>query len=145
MDYIEQKSKALLKEFEQTDASEDEVISLGDVQEKLARLQRHKIKYEALQKLLDYSQEPQVSNTDPDANALLVRRVVVEVGYNVQATVDQDHKLVVATHTINRNDKNALYAISKEAKENIPVDKLTVLADKGYHSGMNYKPVKKPM
>src|SRR5690606_17542630 len=48
---------------------------------------------------------------------------------------DQEHKLVVATHTINRNDKNALYAISKEAKDNIEAKELTVLADKGYHTG----------
>src|SRR5690606_39627425 len=32
--YIEEKSKALLEEFEQTDAYEDEAIRLGDVQEK---------------------------------------------------------------------------------------------------------------
>lgn len=135
LDYIEQKSKVLLEEFERTDASEDESIHLGDIQEKLARLQDHQIKYESLQQQLDQSQEPQVSTTDPDARALLVRGVVVEVGYNVQAAVDQEHKLVVATHTINRNDKNALYAISQEAKENIAVEKLTVLADKGYHTG----------
>lgn len=105
------------------------------MQEKLARLQQHKIKYEALQDQLAQSQEPQVSTTDPDARALLVRGVVVEVGYNVQAAVDQEHKLVVATHTINRNDKNALFAISKEAKDNIEAKQLTVLADKGYHTG----------
>src|SRR5690606_1851818 len=39
------------------------------------------------------------------------------------------------THTINRNDKNALYDISQEAKENIEEESLTVLADKGYHTG----------
>ena len=54
---------------------------------------------------------------------------------NFQAAVDEEHKLVVATHTINRNDKNALYAISKEAKDNIEAKELTVLADKGYHTG----------
>jgi hypothetical protein len=42
----------------------------------------------------------------------------VEVTYNVQAAVDQKHKLVVATHTINRNDRNALSAIALEAKAN---------------------------
>src|SRR5690606_37863379 len=51
------------------------------------------------------------------------------------AAVDPAHKLVVATHTINSNDKNALFAISKEAKDNIEAKQLTVLADKGYHTG----------
>lgn len=135
LDYIEQKSKALLEEFERTDAKEEEGLSLGDVQEKLARLQEHKIQYEALQNQLEQTNEPQVSTTDPDARALLVRGVVVEVGYNVQAAVDAEHKLVVATHTINRNDKNALFAICNEAKENMAEESLTVLADKGYHTG----------
>jgi hypothetical protein len=34
--------------------------------------------------------------------------VVVEISYNIQAAVDNKHNLVVATHTINRNDLNAL-------------------------------------
>ena len=54
------------------------------------------------------SGEPQVSTTDPDARALLVQGQVVEVCYNVQAAVDDKYKLIVATHTINRNDRNAL-------------------------------------
>jgi hypothetical protein len=41
----------------------------------------------------------------------------------------------VATHTINRNDKNALSAIALEAKENLEVETFTVLVDKGYHNG----------
>jgi hypothetical protein len=49
----------------------------------------------------------------------LVQGQVVEVSYNLQAAVDSKHKLVVATHTINRNDTNALSAIALEAKENL--------------------------
>jgi hypothetical protein len=45
--------------------------------------------------------------------------VVVEISYNIQAAVDNKHNLVVATHTINRNDLNALGAIALEAKENL--------------------------
>jgi hypothetical protein len=45
------------------------------------------------------------------------------------------HNLVVATHTINRNDLNALGAIALEAKENLGLDTFTVLVDKGYHNG----------
>jgi hypothetical protein len=58
--------------------------------------------------------------------------VVVEISYNIQAAVDNKHNLVVATHTINRNDLNALGRLL-EAKENLEVETLTVLVDKGYH------------
>jgi hypothetical protein len=44
------------------------------------------------------------------------------------------NNLVVATHTINRNDLNALGAIALD-KENLGVDTFTVLVDKGYHNG----------
>lgn len=76
-----------------------------------------------------------MSTTDSDARALLVQGQVVEVSYNIQAAVDDKHNLVVATHTINRNDKNALAAIAKEAKENLELETFTVLVDKGYHNG----------
>ncbi|WP_233264572.1 MULTISPECIES: hypothetical protein [unclassified Flavobacterium] len=42
----------------------------------------------------------------------MVQGVVVDISYNIQAAVDDKHNLVVATHTINRNDKNALSAIA---------------------------------
>lgn len=60
---------------------------------------------------------------------------MVEVSYNIQAAVDSKHNLVVATHTINRNDKNALVAIALEVKENLTLETFTVLVDKGYHNG----------
>lgn len=135
--YIEEKTKQYLAQLDAADKEEDHAqsIAVADVEDKLAKLKTHKIKYEQLAQQLEESKEPQVSTTDPDARALLVRGVVVEVGYNVQAAVDAEHSLVVATHTINRNDKNALYNISKEAKENISTEALTVIADKGYHTG----------
>lgn len=135
--YIEERTKQYLAQLDQTDQEEDKAqsIAVTDVEAKLEKLKTHKIKYEQLAKQIEASKESQVSTTDPDARALLVRGVVVEVGYNVQAAVDAQHSLVVATHTINRNDKNALYDISKSAKENIKSEVLTVIADKGYHTG----------
>lgn len=133
--YIEQKTKTMLEEFDQSDADDDLSFKPQNITEKLNHLNTQKIKYEQLQEQLLASDEPQISTTDPDTKALLVRGVVVEVGFNVQAAVDERHNLVVATHTINRNDKNALYDISYEAKENISADQITVLADKGYHTG----------
>jgi radical SAM protein with 4Fe4S-binding SPASM domain len=102
---------------------------------KLEHLKASRLKYELLEQQLQQSGEPQISTTDADARALLVQGQVVEVSYNIEAAVDGEHKLLIATHTINRNDRNALHAIALEAKENIAAEELTVIADKGYHNG----------
>jgi hypothetical protein len=53
----------------------------------------------------------------------------------MQAAVDHKHNLIVATHTINRNDRNAMSAIALETKQNIQAEQFTALLDKGYHNG----------
>jgi radical SAM protein with 4Fe4S-binding SPASM domain len=133
--YIEQKTEEYLQQLDQADAKEltEEQIQL--IEEKLRYFQNNKINYELLREQLKQSGETQISTTDPDSKALLVQGQVVEVSYNVQAAVDDRHNLVVATHVINRNDRNALHDISLEAKEGLDSDGFTVLADKGYHNG----------
>lgn len=133
-EYIETKTQEYLDQLDQNDSKEDPV-KISNIQQKIARLQQSKIRYELLEGQLKASGEPQVSTTDADSRALLVQGQVVEVSYNIQAAVDEKHKLVVATHTINRNDKNALSAIALEAKENLNIEKFTALVDKGYHNG----------
>ena len=133
-EYIESKTQEYLDQLEQNDIQENP-IAIKNIQQKIERLKQNKIKYERLEEELKKSGEPQVSTTDSDARALLVQGKVVEVSYNIQAAVDDKHNLVVATHTINRNDKNALAAIAKEAKENLELETFTVLVDKGYHNG----------
>ena len=132
--YIDAKSQEYLDQLAQNDIQEN-TLAITNIQQKIERLKHQKIKYELLEEELQSSGEPQISTTDSDARALLVQGQVVEVSYNLQAAVDNKHNLVVATHTINRNDKNALAAIALEAKENLELDTFTVLVDKGYHNG----------
>src|SRR5574343_363432 len=132
--YIEEKTNEYLSAIATNDDNEN-TVKISEVAEKLARLKTNKIKYEQLQEQLTQSGEPQVSTTDTDARALLVQGQVVEVSYNMQAAVDDKHNLVVATHTINRNDKNALSAIALETKENLGIASFTAIVDKGYHNG----------
>lgn len=134
LQYIEEKTNEYLRAVDLNDANESSV-KISEVAEKIARLKQNKIKYEQLQQQLEQSGEPQISTTDADARALLVQGQVVEVSYNMQAAVDDKHKLVVATHTINRNDRNALSAIAIEAKHNLEVSTITAISDKGYHNG----------
>ena len=133
--YIEEKTNEYLAALEQNDLNEKSVEKVKNIQEKIAKLSTNKIKYEQLSKAIEASGEPQVSTTDPDARALLVQGQVVEVSYNVQAAVDQKHNLVVATHTINRNDRNAMSGIALETKENLDLKDFTAILDKGYHNG----------
>ena len=133
-EYIQAKSQEYLDQLDQNDIQENPV-AIKNIQQKIERLKQNKIKYELLEEELKNSGEPQISTTDADARALLVQGQVVEVSYNIQAAVDSKHNLVVATHTINRNDKNALTAIALEVKENLALETFTVLVDKGYHNG----------
>jgi transposase len=132
--YIQEKTNEYLSELETNDAQESEEKVL-QVQEKINRLKANKIKYEALQTQMNATGEIQVSTTDPDARALLVQGQVVEVCYNVQAAVDDKHKLIVATQTINRNDRNAMSKVAMEVQHNLAAESFTVLLDKGYHNG----------
>lgn len=131
--YIEAKIGEYLDELDKCDAEEDD-IKVQEIEKKLVVLQEHQLKYEKLEQELIASGQPQISTTDPDSRSLLVQGQVVEVCYNTQAAVDAKHKLVVATHTINRNDRNALSAIASEAKLNLNAVNFTLLADKGYHN-----------
>ena len=132
--YIEDKTNEYLSDIEKNDTAENSEKVTG-ISDKIERLKKNRIKYELLLSSLNDGGETQVSTTDKDARALLVQGQVVEVSYNMQAAVDDKYKLVVATHTINRNDRNALSDIAKEAKSNLEVNELTVLSDKGYHNG----------
>ncbi len=134
IDYIEDKVSEYMEVLAACDVEED-AVKVTDVLKKIATLETRKIDYELLEKQLQESGEPQISTTDPDSRALLVQGQVVEVSYNIQAAVDDKHNLVVATHTINRNDRNALVAIAKEVQDNLSIENYTVLVDKGYHNG----------
>ena len=132
--YIEAKTQEYLDTLEENDAKDNPVI-IQNIQQKIERLKGNKFRYEQLEEKLKASGEPQISTTDSDARALLVQGQVVEISFNIQAAVDAKHNLVVATHTINKNDRSALSAIALEAKENLGVDTFTALVDKGYHNG----------
>lgn len=134
--YIETKTNEYLNTLEQNDQNEQNEEQVNQVSAQLARLAKQKAYYESLSKQLAANNETQISTTDPDAKALLVQGQLVEIGYNQQAAVDKKYKLVVATHTINQNDRNALANIAFEAKENLSqAEGFTLLADKGYFNG----------
>jgi hypothetical protein len=134
LEYIETKTQEYLDALEENDAKENPP-KIKNIQQKIERLQRNKLRYELLEEKLKASGELQISTTDSDAKALLVQGQVVKFLFNLQAAVDAKHNLVVATHTINKNHRSALSAIAIEAKENLAIETYTAFVDKGYHNG----------
>jgi transposase len=58
------------------------------------------------------------------------------VGYNAQAAVDAEHKLIVAFDLTNEgNDYRQLHPMAVQGKEAVGADKVTVVADTGYSNG----------
>ncbi|OOV18597.1 IS1182 family transposase [Flavobacterium sp. LM4] len=142
LEYIEIKTQQYLDALEENDAKHNPE-KIKNIKQKIERLKQNKIRYELLEEKLQASGEPQISTTDSDARALLVQGQVVEISFNMQAAVDAKHNLVVATHTINKNDRSALSAIAIEAKENLGIETYTALVDKGYHNGKQIEICKK--
>ena len=81
---------------------------------------------------LDRTGESQISLTDPDSRAMAAHTKVA-VGYNVQTAVDAKNKLIVDQEVTNQVvDMGLLQATAEPARAILEVDRIDVVADKGY-------------
>ncbi len=81
---------------------------------------------------LDQTGESQISLTDPDSRAMAAHTHVA-VGYNVQIAVDAKHKLIVEQQVTNQVvDMGLLAQTAEPAKEVLGVERIAVVADRGY-------------
>ena len=136
LEYIESKQQEYLDKLDQEDNKK--AIDNPTTHERLAQLEERKLKYQQLKDQLEHSEETQISTTDPDARALPLHMRIVEVSYNLQSAVDDKHNLIVDYQITNKNDHRALADMAigvKEALHIKPNQRMTVLADKGYHTG----------
>jgi transposase len=111
----------------------------GDIGAKVAALMARRSRAQGDLARLEETGETQLSLTDPDAR-LLVKGGQGIAGYNVQAVVDDKHKLIVASEVVNdSSDVNQLHAMAKAAQEALDEKALQVLADEGYYSSTELK------
>ena len=142
--FIEDKTGRYLQELDELDKQEsiegkdEQQLKKERITEGLAKLKERTIKYDNLQQQLSNTDDKQISTTDPDSRSIIIVKSIVEVAYNTQNAVDDKHNLIVHTQATNVNDGKALHKAAIQAKENLQMNKeepLTVLADKGYHTG----------
>jgi transposase len=147
---LEQEIEAYGKSLEDNDAAEakeprkDRAEDGGggdgaDIGAKLAALMAKRSRAQADLARLEASGETQMSLTDPDAR-LLVKSGQGIAGYNVQAAVDDKHKLIVASEVVNdSSDVGQLHTMAKAAKDAVEAKALQALADEGYYSSLELK------
>ena len=105
-----------------------------DLEERLDWIQTKTKQLESIAPMVE--QQGDVSLTDPDARKMKHLNGANEVSHNVQIAVDDKHHLVVAVDVTSQAvDYGQFHPMSVQAKENLGVETLTVLADRGYFSG----------
>jgi transposase len=121
-------------------ADQDETIDTAPLKEKIALLKTHLAELETINTTIQQGNDKQVSLTDPDCRTMKPGSIGRTVGYNVQTAVDTKHHLIVAHYVTNdTSDRDQLSQIGQQAQAALHNPDLTVLADKGYYSGIAIK------
>lgn len=139
MAQIEESVARYLHQLDSADRQEQslaQTMRTTRLKEKIERLKEEMQRLEVLDAERQERPDQQISLTDPDARSMATAgRGSGTVGYNVQVAVDCEHHLIV-THEVTNvgNDRAQLAPMSKKTKATLEVDKLDVVADRGYFS-----------
>ena len=140
MDQVDASIARYLKMLDTADRQEDPVgeIRVARLSKRLEALRRQMRQLQAMDEAVAAAPDHQVSLTDPDARAMATNgKGTGMVGYNVQAAVDAKYHLIVAHEVTNiGHDRSQLANMARQAKEAAGSEELTVLADRGYFSGV---------
>ena len=106
---------------------------MDNLDEKIAAIKERRAQLEQHRAELGASGEDQISLTDPDARAMHSSSRI-GVGYNIQIAVDTKHKLIAEQQVHNNvSDLGLLAETANGARENLGVDRIDVVADRGYY------------
>lgn len=136
--YIENKTQEYITQLDECDALEDKqagALKKAEVAEKIKTLVERKDKYEKISHTLAGIADKQVSLVDAESRSLSVKGEQTDVCYNIQTAADSMHSLIVEFDTVNEGDQNQLSPMATRAMETLQAKEITVIADKGYHTG----------
>jgi hypothetical protein len=127
--------------LEQSDREENENppgnYNRKELKEKLSKIQKRVLELEKIQERVEV--EGTIYLTDPDARLMRSHNGGGDISHNVQTAVEAKNHFVVAVDvTSEAVDYAQLYNIANQAKEELGVDELTAIADKGYYSGEQF-------
>ena len=102
---------------------------------KIEKLKEEIVRLNAINAEMMKSEDKQISLTDPDARSMATSgKDTGIVGYNVQIAVDTQHHLIVAHEVTNvGTDRHQLANMAAQARVEMAVETLEVVADRGYY------------
>jgi len=117
--------------------SSNEIIKRIEIIGKIAKFNNRLEELHLLKEQV--KQNGTIYETDPDARMMKVSGSAIDICHNVQIAVDSKNHMIVAVDVTSQAiDKEQLYNVASQAKENLEVDTLKALADKGYYSALQF-------
>ena len=112
--------------------------------DKIVKLKEEIARLNAIRAEMMKSEDKQISLTDPDARSMATSgKDTGIVGYNVQAAVDTKNHLIVAHEVTNvGTDRHQLSNIAEQARTEMGVETLDVVADRGYYASEEIRTVR---
>jgi transposase len=143
--YYEEAAEKYMNLLEQCDIEEVNTAANGmsrkELEERLDKIQKR------VQELEKWSERVEAEGTiyltDPDSRLMRTHNGGGEISHNVEIAVEaKNHFIVAVDATSDAVDYGQLHNISSQAKEELGVDKLTSIADRGFYSGEEFKKCK---
>jgi transposase len=136
MEQIEESVERYLQQLDSADRQEPSLArttKTARLKDKITKLKEEMQRLEKLEVRRLKAPDQQISLTDPDARSMATSgRGSGMVGYNVQASVDAKHHLIIA-HEV--TDRAQLSPMAKKTKAVLEIDELDAVADRGYYKG----------
>ena len=141
IEYLEEQERGIEEYLEKMDKADQEEkrapvmdIRPEDMPQKLEQIRERVAKYKEYQKRMKETGETQILETDPECRTIHTKEGQLPA-YNIQTAVDDRHHLIVSFETTNANtDQGLLDQMAEQTKEEMGVETIEVLADKGYES-----------
>ena len=141
IEYLEEQERGIEEYLEKMDMADQEEkrapvmdIKPEDMPQKLEQIRERVAKYKGYQKRMKETGETQILETDPECRTIHTKEGQLPA-YNIQTAVDDRHHLIVSFETTNANtDQGLLDQMAEQTKEEMGVETIEALADKGYES-----------
>lgn len=141
IEYLEEQERGIEEYLEKMDKADQEEkrapvmdIRPEDMPQKLEQIRERVAKYKGYQKRMKETGETQILETDPECRTIHTKEGQLPA-YNIQTAVDDRNHLIVSFETTNANtDQGLLDQMAEQTKEEMGVETIEALADKGYES-----------